>query len=102
MRTRAFYLIAFITLTKGIIMNDEKYEKAKKRVEELKKFYGNLVTYIVINIMLVIISFWFYWVTIFWGIGILLHASKVFVLKGKFLGEAWEEKKIKEIMEQDN
>jgi hypothetical protein len=53
MRTRAFYLIAFITLTKGIIMNDEKYEKAKKRVEELKKFYGNLVTYIVINIMLV-------------------------------------------------
>ncbi len=90
-------------------MNDEKYEKAKKRVEELKKFYGNLVTYIVINIMLVIInlvtspdSLWFYWVTIFWGIGILLHASKVFVLKGKFLGEAWEEKKIKEIMKKDN
>jgi len=37
-------------------MNDEKYEKAKKRVEELKKFYGNLVTYVVINIMLVIIN----------------------------------------------
>jgi tellurite resistance protein TehA-like permease len=109
MRTRAFYLIAFITQTKGIIMNDEKYEKAKKRVEELKKFYGNLATYIVINIMLVIINivtspdnFWFYWVTIFWGIGILLHASKVFILKGKFLGEEWEEKKIKQIMEKDN
>jgi uncharacterized membrane protein YecN with MAPEG domain len=108
MKTRDYYLIEFITSTKGIIMNDEKYEKAKKRVEELKKFYGNLVTYIVINIMLVIINLvtspdnlWFYWVSIFWGIGILLHASKVFILKGKFLGEAWEEKKIKEIMEQD-
>ena len=89
-------------------MNDEKYEKAKKRVEELKKFYGNLVIYGVINVILIIInlvtspgSLWFYWVTIFWGIAILLHASKVFILKGKFLGEEWEERKIKEIMEKE-
>ncbi len=89
-------------------MSDEKYEEAKKRVEELKKFYGNLVSYAVINVILIIInlvtspgSLWFYWVTIFWGIGILLHASKVFVLKGKFLGKEWEEKKIKEIMEKE-
>jgi len=40
-------------------------------------------------------------VTIFWGIGIILHASKVFILKGRFLGKAWEEKKIKEIMEKE-
>ena len=90
------------------MMNDERYEKAKKRVEELKRFYGNLVTYAVINVILIIInlvtspgSLWFYWVTIFWGIAILLHASKVFILKGKFLGEEWEEKKIKEIMEKE-
>ena len=89
-------------------MNDEKYEKAKNRVEELKKFYGNLITYGVINVILIIInlvtspgSLWFYWVTIFWGIAILLHASKVFILKGKFLGEEWEERKIKEIMEKE-
>ncbi len=90
-------------------MDDEKYKKAKKRVDELKKFYGNLVTYCVINIMLIIINLvtnpdklWFYWVTIFWGLGILLHASKVFILKGKFLGQEWEEKKIKQIMDNDN
>jgi len=90
------------------MMSDEKYKKAKKRVEELKKFYRNLVTYTVINIILIIInlvtnpgSLWFYWVTIFWGAAILLHASKVFVLRGKFLGEEWEEKKIKEIMEKE-
>ena len=90
------------------MMNDEKYEKAKKRVEELRKFYGNLVTYTVINVILIIInlvtspgSLWFYWVTIFWGIAILLHASRVFIFKGRFLGEQWEEKKIKEIMEKE-
>ena len=89
-------------------MNDERYEKAKKRVDELKKFYGNLVTYVAINIILIIInlvtspgSLWFYWVTIFWGIAILLHASRVFILKGKFLGEEWEEKKIRELMEKE-
>ena len=86
-------------------MNDEKYEEAKRRVKELKDFYGNLVTYAAVNILLIIInlitspgSLWFYWVTIFWGIAILLHASKVFILKGKFLGKEWEEKKIKEMM----
>ena len=89
-------------------MSDEKYNKAKKRVEELKKFYSNLVTYIVVNIVLIIInlvtspgSLWFFWVTIFWGIAILLHASRVFIFKGKFLGEEWEQKKIKEIMERE-
>ena len=89
-------------------MNDEKYEKAKKRVKDLKHFYRNLISYVTINAVLVIINFvtspgklWFYWVTIFWGIAVLLHASKVFLLKGKLLGEDWEEKKIREIMEKD-
>ena len=89
-------------------MSDEKYDKAKKRVEELKKFYSNLVTYIVVNLVLIIInlvtspgSLWFYWVTIFWGIALLLHASGVFIFKGKFFGEEWEKKKIKEIMERE-
>jgi len=90
-------------------MNDEKYREAKKRVKELKDFYRNLLTYVGVNILLIIInlltspgSLWFYWVTIFWGIAIVLHASKVFIFKGKFLGKEWEEKKIKEIMGQES
>jgi len=90
-------------------MNNERYEKAKKRVEEIKKFYGNVVTYVAINIILIIINLvtspgtlWFYWVTIFWGIAILLHASRVFILRGKFLGEEWEQKKIRELMEKED
>jgi hypothetical protein len=39
--------------------------------------------------------------TLFWGIGIAIHASKVFVLKDRFLGKEWEEKKIKEMMEKE-
>ena len=87
-------------------MDDERYEKARKRVQEIKGFYSNLISYILINVLLIIInlvtspgSLWFYWVTIFWGIAIVIHAVKTFVLKGKFLGEEWEQKKIREIME---
>ena len=89
-------------------MDHENYERAKQRVAELKKFYGNLISYAVINVMLIVVNLltspdhlWFYWVTIFWGISILFHASHVFLIKGKPLGKAWEEKKIKEIMEKD-
>jgi len=90
-------------------MNDEKYKEAKKRVKELKDFYKNLLTYVGVNILLITINLitspgrlWFYWVTIFWGIAILLHASKIFILKGRFLGKEWEERKIKEIMGKEN
>ena len=86
--------------------NVEAYERARNRVHELRAFYSNLVTYIIVNVFLIIINLvtnphhlWFYWVTIFWGIAIVIHAVKTFVLKGKFLGEEWEQKKIREIME---
>jgi len=101
--------VSHLTINKGAIMNDEKYEEAKERVKELKGFYRNLITYVAVNIFLIVINLitspdnlWFYWVTIFWGIGIVLHTSKVFILKGKFLGKEWEEKKIKKIMEKEN
>ena len=90
-------------------MNDEKYENAKKRVKELRDFYRNLLTYVGVNVVLIIINLvtspgtlWFYWVTVFWGLAILLHASKVFILKGKFLGKEWEDRKIKELMEKES
>ena len=36
--------------------NEERYFKAKKQVEEIKGFYGNLTAYIVFNIALLIIN----------------------------------------------
>jgi hypothetical protein len=87
---------------------EERYEIARKRVEELKGFYKNLFSYATINILLIVINLatspkhlWFYWVTIFWGIGVLFHAAHTYLFRGKFLGKDWEEKKIKEIMEKE-
>ncbi|MGM0368069.1 MAG: 2TM domain-containing protein [Actinomycetota bacterium] len=87
-------------------MEGQKYKEAKKRVEDIKGFYGHLFAYIGVNITLIAInlvtspgSLWFYWVTIFWGIGLFWHAMGVFVFN-KFPGRKWEDKKIKEIMEE--
>ena len=89
-------------------MKEEKYEQAKKRVRELKGFYSNLISYLVINVVLAVINLltspgrlWFYWVSIFWGIAIVFHAVRVFTIRGKFMGAAWEKKKIKELMEKE-
>jgi len=84
---------------------EEKYQEVKKRVEEIRGFYSHLMVYVLVNIMLFIINllispgaFWFYWPLLGWGIGVLVHAVGVFGLFG-FLGQEWEERKIKEIME---
>ncbi|HJH27774.1 MAG TPA: histidine kinase [Methanophagales archaeon] len=83
---------------------EERYKRAKARVEELREFYEHLIVYVIVNIMLVAINLvtspdtlWFYWITAFWGIGLIWHAIRVF---GKF-GKEWEEKKIEEIMEKE-
>lgn len=87
-------------------MEEEKYKIAKKRVEEIKGFYGHLFSYIGVNIALIVInlvtspySIWFYWVTVFWGIGVFWHAMGVFVFN-RFPGANWEKRKIEEIMKE--
>lgn len=88
-------------------MTDEKYERAKKRVEELKGFYSHLAVFIVINVVLFIINmatspgnWWFYWVTLFWGIGLAFHAAGVFG-RGKIISREWEEKKIQQYIHEE-
>jgi hypothetical protein len=85
-------------------IDEEKYNMAKKRVEEIKGFYGHLFSYVGVNVVLLVIDLitgnglWFYWVSVFWGIGLFWHAMGIFVF-GKFTGSSWEKKKIEEIME---
>lgn len=78
------------------------YERAVKRVKELKSFYGNLISYCIVIPFLIIINvlvspkhLWFYWPMLGWGIGVLAHGMNVFAI-----GRNWEEKKIREIMNQ--
>lgn len=86
---------------------EERYYKAKKRVEEIKGFYGNLTAYIFVNIGFLVINLltspnhlWFYWPMLGWGIGVVIHGMKVFNYL-PFMDKDWEEKKIKEFMEQE-
>jgi hypothetical protein len=86
-------------------MQDDEYERARKRVEELKGFYIHLSVFVVVNFTLFLINllsspgiWWFYWITVFWGIGVIWHAFGVFI-GDRLLGKEWEERKIKEYME---
>jgi hypothetical protein len=86
---------------------EERYFKAKKRVEDIKGFYGNLISYIAVNTGLMILNLltspkylWFFWPLLGWGIGVFFHGMKVFNYM-PFLGKDWEEKKIKEFMDKE-
>ncbi len=79
-------------------------QEATAYVKDLKKFYKQLTTYVIVNIVLLIVNLvtnphqlWFYWVTLFWGIGIAMYTIKLFGPARK-LNKTWEEKKIKEYM----
>lgn len=87
--------------------NEERYFAAKKRVNEIKGFYGNLTAYIFVNIGFLVLNLltspnhlWFYWPMLGWGIGVVIHGMKVFNYL-PFLDKEWEEKKIKEFMEKE-
>ncbi|WP_182102998.1 2TM domain-containing protein [Niallia taxi] len=87
-------------------MSQLNYEQAKKRVRELKIFYGHFIFYILVNIMLFIInimsspgSWWFIYPLFGWGLGILVHVTYTYVFSR--WGSEWEERKIKELLSKD-
>lgn len=87
--------------------NGERYERAKKRVEELKGFYVHVLVFITVNAGLFVIdlvasrdSTWFYWPLLGWGIAVALHAVAL-LSEGRFLGPEWEERKARKILERD-
>lgn len=80
------------------------YYRAKKRVQELKGFYGNIISYCCVIPFLVFINLrfspgfqWFWFSALGWGFGVTMHAFKVFGYSAD-----WEERKIREILEKDN
>lgn len=84
--------------------NEQKaYSKAKKRVENLKGFYWSIFSYCMVIPFLVYINYttywgfqWFWFPALGWLMGILFQGFYVF---GP--GEKWEDRKIKEFMEQE-
>ncbi len=100
-------------------LKEQRYIKAQKRVKDIRGFYSHLSVYIVINIFISgiilygfsyndnfkisnsITHFSVYSTWLFWGIGLFFHWFGVFGFKN-ILGKSWEEKKIKELMRQED
>lgn len=79
------------------------YYRAKKRVEQLKGFYGSLISYCIVIPILIFINLkymphfqWFWFSAAGWGFGLLMHAFKVFGYSSN-----WEERKIQEILRKE-
>jgi hypothetical protein len=63
----------------------EQCETAKERVELKLSFYVHLAVFVLVNALLTVIDLmtspgelWFYWPLGGWGLGLVLHAFKVF------------------------
>jgi len=88
-------------------IEDKRYEKAKERVEEIKGFFGNLLAYCIVIPFLAWINYrttdfpWVLFPALGWGIGLITHGMEAYGYNPLW-GKSWEERKIKEFMEQDD
>ena len=93
--------------TQQIYIEDKRYEKAREKVEAIKAFYGNLVSYLIVIPLLAYLNYrttdfpWIIFPTLGWGFGLLAHGMEAYGYS-PFLGKNWEERKIKELMDKDS
>jgi transcriptional regulator with XRE-family HTH domain len=78
----------------------QQEEEALAYVRNLRGFYLHLIRYVAIILGLLAINLivspgrmWVYWVMAGWGLGLLLHAAKVFKFHA-FLGPQWERRQV--------
>ncbi|KIX22567.1 histidine kinase [Flavobacterium sp. 316] len=89
--------------SKNIYNENMAYVRAKERVEKLKGFYGNLISYCSVIPILIIINLntskfqWFWFPMLGWGMGLIFHGIETFGY-----GKSWEERKIQEILEKES
>lgn len=93
---------------------EKKYLRAKKRIDELKKFYKHVVIYLIVNTFIssrkimrnfnngeslyeAVFDYSTFTVWFFWGIAIVIQAFNLFGLNSLF-GNNWEEEKVRELM----
>jgi hypothetical protein len=90
--------------TQNIYNENLAYQRAKDKVEQLKGFYGNLISYCIVIPVLIIINLqssnnfqWFWFPMLGWGMGLTFHALETFGY-----GKSWEERKINELMNKED
>lgn len=88
-------------------LTEDKYMRARKKVDEIKGFYLSLIAYILVIPFLFFIWLkftshtiqWFWFPMFGWGIGLVFQGFSAFGTP--IFGNNWEERKIKELMEKD-
>lgn len=89
--------------TQNIYNENVAYQRAKEKVEQLKGFYGNLISYCIVIPVLILINVntsdfqWFWFPMLGWGMGLTFHALETFGY-----GKSWEERKINELMNKED
>lgn len=93
---------------------EAKYMKAKKRIDEMRKFYKHLTVYLIVNLFIsffkinnymddgdtlleALSTFDTYIVWMVWGFFLILQWVRTFN-KNMFLGSDWEERKLRQYM----
>lgn len=104
------YTVKIPILTKQItIMENSNYDeenayyKARRQVDELRKFYTSLISYCAVIPFLIFINLrfsslfqWFWFPALGWGFGLLMKGLRVFGYSSN-----WEERKIQEILNKE-
>ena len=94
---------------KNEFYREEAYIRAQKKVKKIIGFYWHLAAYVIVNLFLIFSigtqnddfwSFGTFSTAIFWGIGLFFHFFGTFGPDLMF-GKNWEQRKIKEYMDQD-
>lgn len=85
-----------------------RYLRAVERVEEIKGFYGSVISFCIIIPILIYINLrflpqfhWFWFPILGWGIGLVFQGFKAFSYS-PFLGKDWEDRKIQEYMNEED
>ena len=85
-----------------------RYLRAIERVEEIKGFYGSIISFSIVIPFLIFFNFrytpefqWFWFPILGWGIGLIFQGFKAFGYN-PFLGRDWEDRKIQEYMRKED
>lgn len=87
----------------------DTYERARRRVQELRHLYTHIALFVILSIVQFSIDWlqdasgtrridWAYWSLFGWGVGVVMHAWSVL---GSSLGQEWERRKIAELVAKD-
>ncbi len=96
-----------VTEVQESYIEDKRYQKAKKKVEAIKGFYGNLIAYCIVIPILVYLNHnttsfpWVVFPAVGWGFGVVMHGMEAFGYNPLW-GKDWEERKLREYMDNED